>query len=159
MANGPQNGTDGKDGKAGGLTPVSIAAAYLALAGLAAIGIFLLSNLGMSQRRWDRANVVYTSVEAIAFAGAGYLFGREVNKVRAEKAEEKADQKDKEATASAKDAAASDAKGQALAGAIRAFSPSSGAGRGFTAAATGATAPPGSAEALRSLADDLYPQS
>jgi len=39
---------------------------------------------------WSRSTFIFGSVEAIAFAAAGYFFGREVNRERAEKSEDKA---------------------------------------------------------------------
>jgi uncharacterized protein HemX len=39
---------------------------------------------------WNRLVFLLTGVEAVAFAGAGYLFGREVNRQRADNAEQRA---------------------------------------------------------------------
>jgi hypothetical protein len=67
---------------------------------------------------WERYIYLYGAVEAIAFAAAGFLFGREVNRQRAEKAEETAHQKTEEASQAKEGAAAANANGQALKKAI-----------------------------------------
>src|SRR6185436_9111670 len=54
---------------------------------------------------WNRSLALFGSVEAIAFTAAGYLFGREVHREQAQKAEQRADAKTAEA-AEAKMAAA-----------------------------------------------------
>jgi hypothetical protein len=95
--------------------------AILVLIGFAAMAIFMLSNLGMSDLKWDRATLVYTSVEAIAFAAAGYFFGKEVHRERAETAEQEADQANTNAQNAASDAASAQAKGVSLRAAIDAF--------------------------------------
>ncbi|HPW73569.1 MAG: hypothetical protein WAZ20_09565 [Methanothrix sp.] len=48
---------------------------------------FLLINRGESELLWSRSMFVFGSVEAIAFAAAGYYFGKEVHRERADKAE------------------------------------------------------------------------
>jgi hypothetical protein len=42
------------------------------------------------ERHWTRATYLFGSVEAIAFAAAGFLFGREVHRQQAAKAEQRA---------------------------------------------------------------------
>jgi len=69
---------------------------------------------------WARATYIFSGVEAIAFAAAGFLFGREVNRKRAEKAESKADAEAKEAKDAVKHATEANAKGRALVDAIAA---------------------------------------
>ena len=49
--------------------------------------VWLLNHLDHEDRLWHRAMVVYKGIEALALAGAGFLFGREVNRERAQKAE------------------------------------------------------------------------
>ena len=44
-----------------------------------------------NQREWERWVYVYGGIEAIAFAAIGWMFGREVNRERAENAEQRAD--------------------------------------------------------------------
>ncbi|HEX6904894.1 MAG TPA: hypothetical protein VF789_34620 [Thermoanaerobaculia bacterium] len=81
--------------------PVAIAVACVALTGFGALIIVMFSKLGLQEPAWSRAVYLLNGVEAVAFAAAGFLFGREVNRGRAENAERRADQaentaKDKE---------------------------------------------------------------
>ncbi len=52
--------------------------------------IFLLRRTNASELEWTRGVYLLSGVEAIVFAAAGFLFGREVNRGRAEHAEERA---------------------------------------------------------------------
>lgn len=72
--------------------PVAIAVACVALTGFGALIIYMMSRLGLQEPQWSRALYLLNGVEAVAFAAAGYLFGREVNRGRAENAEKRADQ-------------------------------------------------------------------
>ena len=62
------------------------------------VGIFLLTNLVLfffadtTNEIWTRWLFLYNGIQAVAFAGAGFLFGKEVNRGRAEAAENTADQ-------------------------------------------------------------------
>lgn len=79
----------------------------LALVGFTAFVVFLLDRLTSSDLQWTRAIYLFSGVEAIAFAAAGYFFGREVHRERAEKAEVaegEARQGEKEAVQQATDA-------------------------------------------------------
>jgi hypothetical protein len=51
--------------------------------------IYLLTRLGVDERTWIRTTFVYSGLEAIGFAAAGYFFGREVHREQAKKAEER----------------------------------------------------------------------
>jgi hypothetical protein len=66
---------------------------WLAFAG------FLLSQSATTDVEWARLAWVFTSIEAVAFAGAGLLFGTAVNRQRAEKAEQRAETNQKDAEA------------------------------------------------------------
>jgi hypothetical protein len=46
---------------------------------------------------WSRSTFIFGSVEAIAFAAAGYFFGKEVHRERADKAEARDEQHEKDA--------------------------------------------------------------
>lgn len=72
------------------------------------------------ERLWTRSIFLYGAVEALAFAAAGYLFGKEVHRQQAENAEKRADKKTQEAETSKAEAAATQAKGQALKKAVAA---------------------------------------
>lgn len=71
----------------------------LALAAYAAFVLVLQSYVGAgtSETEWLRRIYLFSGVEGIAFAAAGFLFGREVNRGRAEQAEKRAEQAEKRA--------------------------------------------------------------
>jgi hypothetical protein len=77
----PQEGDKLKD-------VIAVAVACLALTGFGVFILALLFMLDLPEVRWARATFLLNGVEAVAFAAAGYLFGREVNRGRAENAEE-----------------------------------------------------------------------
>lgn len=63
----------------------------IAVAALIAYGFFihfLLGKVGDDEPEWSRSIFLFSGVEAIVFAAAGFLFGREVNRKRAQNAEE-----------------------------------------------------------------------
>ena len=74
----------------------------------------------MEEALWNRALALFGSVEAIAFTAAGYLFGREVHREQAKKAENRADIKTLEAQQALALAAEEKHRGQGLAEAIKA---------------------------------------
>jgi len=61
--------------------------------------VYLLNHVTDTELQWSRLAYIFGGVEAMAFAAAGYFFGKEVNRERADSAEEKA----KEAENKAKD--------------------------------------------------------
>lgn len=69
---------------------------------------------------WNRSLALFGSVEAIAFTAAGYLFGKEVHREQAQKAEKRADEKTAEAGQARTAAAEAKAKGESLRRAIEA---------------------------------------
>lgn len=59
--------------------------------GFAVFAVFLVANADTTDsQEWERWVYVFGAVEAIAFAAVGWVFGREVNRQRAEQAEEQA---------------------------------------------------------------------
>ena len=79
------------------VAPIVAALLVLFLVGVT-LGLF--GHLNMPQPEWDRSLYLLNGAEAVGFAAAGYLFGKEVNRGRAEKAEEreeKAEQRSKTA--------------------------------------------------------------
>jgi hypothetical protein len=67
---------------------------WLAVAILVAFAGFMflmLRQIATDENTWNRWLFIYGGVEAIVFAAAGYLFGREVHRERAEVAEELAE--------------------------------------------------------------------
>jgi len=66
----------------------------IAIAALVGFSWFIIYLIGKttnaSELEWTRAVYLLSGVEAVAFAAAGFIFGREVNRQRAEKAEQRA---------------------------------------------------------------------
>ena len=57
-----------------------------------ALIIFLLSEVSSSQSEWERYVYLLSGVEAVVFAAVGWMFGKEVHREQAEKAENRASQ-------------------------------------------------------------------
>jgi hypothetical protein len=109
--------------------------------------IYLFTKLDVLKEHWDKALFLYKGIEAIALAAAGFLFGREVHRDRAEKAEERADRNEQGVK-----------NGHLLAGAVKnaaqqAFTTAATA----TPAATARTTPQTGLTNLEKLADRLFP--
>lgn len=95
------------------------AVALLALMGFAWFVKYMLGRTtSANELEWTRAIYLLSGVEAIAFAAAGYLFGKEVHRREAENAEKRA--RESQAQTASAQAVASEAqtKGRALAAAI-----------------------------------------
>ena len=70
-------------------------------AAIVAFGFFVYYMLGQTkteEKEWTRAVYLFQGVEAVAFAAAGFIFGKEVHRERAEKAEKRADKNEEDAT-------------------------------------------------------------
>jgi hypothetical protein len=70
--------------------PKELGSLIIGVLALACFGIFvnyLLKNISLDDLYWNRAIYLFGGVEAIAFSAAGYFFGKEVNRQRAENAE------------------------------------------------------------------------
>ncbi|WP_299428977.1 hypothetical protein [uncultured Meiothermus sp.] len=91
-----------------------------ALMGFAVLVIYMFSLLTSSEATWSRALYLFAGVEAIAFAAAGYFFGREVNRQRAENAESRAGQAEQKAAEAAERAVEAVTRGQSLRAALQA---------------------------------------
>jgi hypothetical protein len=74
-----------------GLSGVPMVVAILAVAIWAAFLVVMLLASDSEDKTWTRLTFVFGSVEAIAFAAAGALFGVSVQRERVQKAEQKAD--------------------------------------------------------------------
>jgi hypothetical protein len=62
------------------------------------VNIYMLWSVNVDdERQWTRAIYLYSGVEAIAFAAAGFLFGREIHRQRADTAEERAEKAEQRA--------------------------------------------------------------
>jgi hypothetical protein len=93
---------------------VAVGVAVGALVLFAVLCFRLLNNLGLEEPGWTRAVYVLTGIEAVAFAAAGFLFGSEVHRRRAESAEERAEENQGKADNAEKEAARVRAGAQAL---------------------------------------------
>lgn len=82
---------------------------------------YMFSLLTIQEPQWTRAVYLFTGVEALAFAASGYLFGREVNRARAESAEDRATEAENRAVVAEKEASAEATKGRTFAAAVAAF--------------------------------------
>lgn len=97
-----------------------VVVAAVVIAVFVAFGAFLVFNADTeNSTEWERWVYVFGAAEAVAFAAIGWMFGREVNRQRAEKAEEGADK-------ARADAQSERAKGATLAGLVRAGAASAG---------------------------------
>lgn len=81
--------------------------------------VLMVRMLSAEDVQWARATFLLSGVEAIALAAAGFFFGREVNRQRAEKAEAVADSANTKADKATNEAAEAKANGKALASVIR----------------------------------------
>ena len=71
---------------------VRVAFAIVVVVAFGAFATFLVANADTgNQQEWERWVYVFGGVEAIAFTAIGWVFGREVNRERAENAEQRAD--------------------------------------------------------------------
>ena len=156
---------------------IAIVFAYVVFVLLA----FVRADDKLPETDWSRSVYVLLGVEALAFTAVGWLFGREVHRGEAQEAQKHADEAkhvatlEKDRADTAKDAAAQErsradaaqTKGRILAKAVHSLtepeetgggpgggderSPAGGRTRGIDSPAAG------SAQALRSIADELFP--
>lgn len=87
--NGQGNGKDNRFSQLKDLIATGIG--IVALGGFAILIMHLLGRTNAAELEWSRLVYLLSGVEAIAFAAAGYFFGREVNRKRAESAEKRVD--------------------------------------------------------------------
>jgi hypothetical protein len=117
MAVTTQEHGNGKEAK-GGVSPSVKLASFITVVALIAYGVAVWLMWGKAdtaqEPEWTRLVFLLTGIEAITFAAIGWLFGREVNRVRAEKAEEKEAESRVEADAANREAASVKATGRAI---------------------------------------------
>ncbi len=107
--------------------------AVIVVAAFITFGVFLVINADTGDStEWERWVYVFGAAEAIAFAAVGWMFGKEVNRQRAESAEATAEQAQEEALKE-------HGKGAKLAGMVLA---EGGAGQEAQEVAGGGTPPP-----------------
>jgi hypothetical protein len=154
----PEDEEPDSDHEVSGAPPASPAAAGPALwvgafALLLYFGMvfYLLNNTGLPDNQWTRAIYLFSGIETIAFAAAGFLFGREVNRARAEAAEGRARVEAQRAAAAQRQATEATVKGKVL---TRRISELADVPPGGSAAARTATYDAPAPDPLRQLADE-----
>lgn len=139
-----------------GLVPLLVAVIVLLAFGTVLKEMLTRANTEITPETWDRYTYLFRSLEALAYSAAGFLFGREVNRQRAENAEANADKSQEIAFEAQGVAAVSEANGKALADSVRAMdeavrSPEIGGGEALAAD------PEMSFSVLRAIADRTFP--
>jgi hypothetical protein len=104
------------------ITGAALVAALVVLAAWLCLLVWLVFHAGTQETEWNRMLVILSSLEAVAFAAAGALFGTAVQRQRVkdaqsatEQAEGRADMAQRRADANSEDAA----DGRALATAVK----------------------------------------
>jgi hypothetical protein len=125
-----KSGTETSTGKNGGLDLKGMLAPIVAIVVLLVFVYFVVYMMGQraaDETQWTRAVYLFTAVESIAFAAAGFFFGSEVRRQEAQsarddadKAKEGTDKAKEEASAAEKRATEAETKGKALAAAVEA---------------------------------------
>ncbi len=113
-----------------------------------------------NETAWARWTFLLAGIEAVAFAGAGWLFGKEVHRGQAEAAEKNATKAQKKADEESARAASAEAHGEALRNAIEAKrgQTSSGAASGrIGVEGAGAGTQDGDLDELATLARQAFP--
>jgi hypothetical protein len=87
--------------------------AILALLGFAWFTIFLMGKISAVELQWTRMIYLLNGVEAVAFAAAGYLFGKEVHRQSAEDAKQNAEEAKTDATVARMESAQADRRANA----------------------------------------------
>jgi hypothetical protein len=123
----------------------------------AALMVFLLGEVGVSQVSWERYVYLLSGVEAVVFAAVGWLFGKEVHREQAQQAEAKAEQASARHVTAVGEAAAEKAKGLGLARAIVAHTAPL-RGRATSLASDNEPADAGEMAPLATLARETYPE-
>jgi flagellar basal body-associated protein FliL len=80
-----------QEGKIGEKGKLIIAIAVVVLAAFVVLIAYMMLHLQADETTWTRALYLYGGVEAIAFAAAGFLFGKEVSREQVNKAENQAE--------------------------------------------------------------------
>lgn len=93
--------------------------AFLLLIAFAIFIVYLLGLTSAQETQWTRSVYLFSGAEAIAFAAAGFFFGSEIQRKRAERAEEKAGEAEQAASEAEKEAIKEVTKGRTLNEAIQ----------------------------------------
>jgi hypothetical protein len=149
-------------------SPVSRAVAAVTLLAFAGLVVWMLASASASEQVWQRQMYVFASVEAIAFAAAGALFGVEVKRQEAAKAEQRMNQAVEEAAEAKRSErlASEDAeKGRTIAAVARGLAATTAFGTrppgtdvpGARGAGTTGTSPDAALRTLAQVAEELFP--
>lgn len=109
---------------------------FAVLVGYAILLAEMMRRVKTGDVYWGRYMYLFSGVEALAFAAAGFFFGREVNRGRAEAAESRAKVEANRAMTAEKKAANATAQGAALSEGVRSMFEGSGTSRHLTSAST-----------------------
>lgn len=147
----------------GGANRFQFWASALLIIAFVVLFVVMVESIGTTEVRWARLTYLFGSAEAVVFAAVGWVFGREVNRQRAENAEAEANANASREREAHGRAVSAEERGAALAGALRAQSPTARRKeRGEERLAGTAQEPPPSpvdiAPLIR-LADELFPES
>jgi hypothetical protein len=93
---------------------VALVAAGVLVAVGVVFGTFLVLNADADEAVWDRYVIVFGAAEALVFAAAGWLFGREVHREEARNAQEERKQAEGAAAAAMEEAARQQERGRTL---------------------------------------------
>jgi hypothetical protein len=116
----------------------------LLLGGYVVFVFVMAEKVGVQETEWARLSALFAGVETLAFSAAGFFFGREVNRARAEVAERRASGAEREA-------ADASARGQVLSRELQELADQSEGQPGFASlhGAAGGVSPRPDAQALR----------
>jgi len=84
----PNTTTSPQDGWKSKLTSI---VAIIILLAFAWLYVYMIRQLDSAETYWTRALYLFGAVQALAFAAAGYLFGKDVSREQTTKAEKQAD--------------------------------------------------------------------
>jgi hypothetical protein len=133
-------------------------AAFLVLAAWLALLAWLTAHTAIPDSEWARLLVVFGSIESVAFAAAGALFGTTIQGKRVQEAKqqvEKAEQQAAEERNAAKANAQAAVNGKALASAVKARAKSRSSDSGVERVSRGEAA--GVDDELVALSNELFP--
>jgi hypothetical protein len=143
--------------------------AALLLVVFVAIGVLMIVTADTSDSIWKNRITIFSAFQSLVFGAAGWLFGREINRVPAElaradaqEAKELAQDNADEAAEARVRAATAETKGRALASAITSTAASMSGSNGASSSSLGglerssSPAPSPQMAALAAMADDLY---
>jgi hypothetical protein len=91
---------------------VRLALGTIIVVAFGGVVVYMFMWIGVGETQWARMVYLFGGVEAIAFAATGFMFGKEVHREQAEKAETRADDEKTRADNA-------DTRGRQLAEAIR----------------------------------------